>query len=581
MTKDGNYTMPIHLTDIHVTPPWYKTDWFIILCCIFLTGGIIVGMSIFNIRKEVKIQKRLKEYRQYFNEKKIDFLIHINHELRTPLTLIYAPLKRLIDKNETQGLPSYLMPQLQLIFNQAQYMREIVDMVLDWNSMEAGYSKLKIQKCKLDEWITNIVKDFTEEARQKGICIKLQMTTDIEEVWFDKQKCHTVLSNLLMNALKFSMPESCITINTRKLENKVRISVVDEGIGIQDSDITNLFTRFYKGNHKEKGSGFGLYYAKTIMEMHGGDIGAYNNTDKGATFYLELPLLDINEKAEATRLLQKEAPIVNTTQDLHFDCTGKTILIVEDEKELREYLIESFTGTFKKVYAADNAISALETCRKKQPSIIVSDVMMPQMDGFELCRQIKNDIRISHIPVILLTARYDQTGITTGYKSGADSYIPKPFDLAFLKVVVGNILKNREKIHSQYVTVTGSPSLLDLTNSKADEDFMKKINAVIHENLSDEGFSVQQLADAMIVSRSSLYSKIKIITGMGVNDYINRLRIEQAMSLLVNTNLNINEISCEVGFTYPRYFSSTFKNMTGMTPKQFRNENRTTQTTDD
>ena len=453
--------------------------------------------------------------------------------------------------------------------------------VLDWNSMEAGYSKLKIQKCKLDEWITNIVKDFTEEARQKGICIKLQMTTDIEEVWFDKQKCHTVLSNLLMNALKFSMPESCITINTRKLENKVRISVVDEGIGIQDSDITNLFTRFYKGNHKEKGSGFGLYYAKTIMEMHGGDIGAYNNTDKGATFYLELPLLDINEKAEATRLLQKEAPIVNTTQDLHFDCTGKTILIVEDEKELREYLIESFTGTFKKVYAADNAISALETCRKKQPSIIVSDVMMPQMDGFELCRQIKNDIRISHIPVILLTARYDQTGITTGYKSGADSYIPKPFDLAFLKVVVGNILKNREKIHSQYVTVTGSPSLLDLTNSKADEDFMKKINAVIHENLSDEGFSVQQLADAMIVSRSSLYSKIKIITGMGVNDYINRLRIEQAMSLLVNTNLNINEISCEVGFTYPRYFSSTFKNMTGMTPKQFRNENRTTQTTDD
>lgn len=572
MTKDGNYTMPIHLTDIHVTPPWYKTDWFIILCCIFLTGGIIVGMSIFNIRKEVKIQKRLKEYRQYFNEKKIDFLIHINHELRTPLTLIYAPLKCLIDKNETQGLPSYLMPQLQLIFNQAQYMREIVDMVLDWNSMEAGYSKLKIQKCKLDKWITNIVKDFTEEARQKGICIKLQMTTDIEEVWFDKQKCHTVLSNLLMNALKFSMPESCITINTRKLENKVRISVVDEGIGIQDSDITNLFTRFYKGNHKEKGSGFGLYYAKTIMEMHGGDIGTYNNTDKGATFYLELPLLDINEKAEATKLLQKEAPIVNTTQDLHFDCTGKTILIVEDEKELREYLIESFTETFKKVYAADNAISALETCRKKQPSIIVSDVMMPQMDGFELCRQIKNDIRISHIPVILLTARYDQTGITTGYKSGADSYIPKPFDLAFLKVVVGNILKNREKIHSQYVTVTGSLSLLDLTNSKADEDFMKKINAVIHENLSDEEFSVQQLADAMIVSRSSLYSKIKIITGMGVNDYINRLRIEQAMSLLVNTNLNINEISCEVGFTYPRYFSSTFKSMTGMTPKQFRNE---------
>ena len=580
LTKDGDYTIPVHLTDIHVTPPWYKTDWFIILCCIFLAGGIIAVIYILNKRKEIKIQKRLKEYRQYLNEKKIDFLIHINHELRTPLTLIYAPLKRLIDKKEYKESPQYLMSQLQLISNQAQHMREIVDMVLDWNSMEAGYSKLKVQRCKLDGWIADIVKDFTDEAKEKGISIKLQMDTDIEEIWLDRQKCHTVLSNLLMNALKFSMPESCITINTRRLENKVRISVVDEGAGIQDSDMANLFTRFYKGNHKGKGSGFGLYYAKTIMEMHGGGIGAYNNTGRGATFYLELPFLDINEKEEATRLPQKESPIAGTIQDSPFDCSGKTVLVVEDEKELREFLVESLTGTFKKVYAADNAISALETCRKKQPSVIVSDVMMPQMDGFELCRQIKNDIRISHIPVILLTARYDQTGITTGYKSGADSYIPKPFDLESLKTVIGNILKNREKIYNQYATANCSTSLQDSTNSKADEDFMKKINAVIYENLSDEGFSVQQLADAMAVSRSSLYNKIKIITGLGVNDYINRLRIEQAMSLLVNTNLNINEISCEVGFTYPRYFSSAFKNMTGMTPKQFRNENRTRQTTD-
>ena len=197
-------------------------------------------------RKEIKIQKRLKEYRQYLNEKKIDFLIHINHELRTPLTLIYAPLKRLIDKKEYKGSPQYLMSQLQLISNQAQHMREIVDMVLDWNSMEAGYSKLKVQRCKLDGWIADIVKDFTDEAKEKGISIKLQMDTDIEEIWLDRQKCHTVLSNLLMNALKFSMPESCITINTRRLENKVRISVVDEGAGIQDSDNT--------GN-KERGGG--------------------------------------------------------------------------------------------------------------------------------------------------------------------------------------------------------------------------------------------------------------------------------------------------------------------------------------
>lgn len=402
----------------------------------------------------------------------------------------------------------------------------------------------------------------------------MQLDPNIEEVWFDRQKCHTVLSNLLMNALKFSMADSCITVCTQRFEDKFRISVVDEGTGIQDSDMANLFTRFYKGNHKEKGSGFGLYYAKIIMEMHGGNIGAHNNINKGATFYIELPFLNTNEKEESTRLQLKESPLTDIIQDSHFDCTEKTILIVEDEKELREYLIESLTEFFKKVYAADNAISALEICREKQPSVIVSDVMMPQMNGFELCRQIKNDIQISHIPVILLTARYDHTGITTGYKSGADAYIPKPFDIDSLKAVIGNIYQNREKIHRQYITTNQTISLQTSTNSKADEDFMKKINAVIHEHLSEEEFSVQTLADTMTISRSSLYSKIKIITGLGVNDYINRLRIEEAISLLINTNLNINEIASEVGFTYPRYFSSTFKQMKGVTPKQFREENR-------
>lgn len=574
MTKDGNYTTPILLTNVHITPPWYKTDWFIILCCISLIGGGIAGIFIFNIKKEARIQKRLKEYRQYLNEKRIDFLIHINHELRTPLTLIYAPLKRLMDKSEMQGLPQHLIPQLQLLFNQAQHMREIVDMVLDWSSLEADYNKLKIQKTQLNEWVTEVIKDYMNEAKEKEICIQLQIDPNIEEVWFDKQKCQTVLSNLLMNALKFSKANSNITVSTQRLENTVRISVIDEGSGIEDSDMANLFTKFHKGNHKERGSGFGLYYAKTIMEMHGGLIRAYNNTNKGATFYLELPLLNTNKKEESAYLQQKDSPLPSSIQDTHFDCTGKTVLIVEDEKELREYLISSLTEFFKKVYAADNAVSALEICQKKQPSIIISDVMMPQMDGFELCRQIKNNIQISHIPVILLTARYDQTGITTGYKSGADAYIPKPFDLDSLKIVIGNILKNREKIHNQYISINQSTSLQTLTNSKADEDFMTKINIIIHENLSDEEFSVQQLADLMTISRSSLYNKIKIITGLGVNDYINRLRIEKAISLLTNTNLNINEISSEVGFTYPRYFSSTFKQMKGMTPKQFREENR-------
>lgn len=212
------------------------------------------------------------------------------------MTLIYSPLKRLIEKSRSQDLPQYLIPQLQSIFNQAQHIEGNSGHGADWNSIEASYSKLKIQRNKLNEWLTDIIKYFADEAKEKGIYIKLQLDPNIEEVWFDRQKCHTVLSNLLMNALKFSMADSCITVCTQRFEDKFRISVVDEGTGIQDSDMANLFTRFYKGNHKEKGSGFGLYYAKIIMEMHGGNIGAHNNINKGATFYIELPFLNTNEK---------------------------------------------------------------------------------------------------------------------------------------------------------------------------------------------------------------------------------------------------------------------------------------------
>ena len=222
-----------------------------------------------------------------------------------------------MDKSEMQGLPQHLIPQLQLLFNQAQHMREIVDMVLDWSSLEADYNKLKIQKTQLNEWVTEVIKDYMNEAKEKEICIQLQIDPNIEEVWFDKQKCQTVLSNLLMNALKFSKANSNITVSTQRLENTVRISVIDEGSGIEDSDMANLFTKFHKGNHKERGSGFGLYYAKTIMEMHGGLIRAYNNTNKGATFYLELPLLNTNKKEESAHLQQKGSPLPSSLSLIH------------------------------------------------------------------------------------------------------------------------------------------------------------------------------------------------------------------------------------------------------------------------
>lgn len=575
ITKDGDFTNPVHLINLHISPPWYRSNWFIILFSLFILSIILGILRFLSLKKDKKMKEQMKEYRQFINEEKINFLININHELRTPLTLIYAPLKRLVNKRNDDFDSDYIVTQLNTIFKQAKRMKEIINMVLDLNKLEAGLDEMKLQKHILNKWITELSEDFKSEAKEKNIRICLQLDNQIDYVSFDEWKCQIILSNLLMNALKFSGNDSTITITTLLCEDKVRISITDEGIGLQHTEISKLFTRFYEGNHLKSGSGIGLSYAKMLVEMHGGSMGAFNNADKGATFFFELPMSksEFNEKDETERMNANYSDLPLISEKRMFDFKKMTLLIVDDDDELRNYLVESFTGIFMQVYSESCAEDALATCRSQLPNMVISDVMMPGMSGYELCVEIKKDSSISHIPLILLTARCDQESVKMGYKLGADFYISKPFDIDYLQMIINNIFLNREKIHAHYTTSGAILSPKELTTSKGDEDFMVQLNNLISDNLSEENFTIHFIAEAMAMSRSSLYNKLKLITGLGVNDYINRLRIEKAASLLISTKLNINEISSEVGFIYPRYFSSIFKQMKGVTPKQYRENN--------
>lgn len=578
-TPNGEWIQPTELLTIMVSPPWWKSTWFIILCIFF--AFLVAGVVFFSLirKKENRLKREMREHEKKIYEEKIRFLINISHELRTPLTLIYASLKRILNKEVKQDeLPEYL----QGAFKQANQMKDIINIVLDARKMEVGQEVLHISSHPLHKWIQEVAETFQTASKAKEIEITYDFDDSIQHIAYDDTKCRVVLSNLIMNALKYSPNQTRIVIKTIRTNESIQVHVQDQGIGLDNVDIKKLFTRFYQGKHNEGGSGIGLSYAKMLIDLHGGRMGAFNNEDRGATFFYEIPAnlqeqeVSCPQHSYLNELLsspEEEEKIESGS----FSLQGYSLLIVEDKQDLREFLKSALKDKFKKIYQAENGLVALEVIKQQQPDIIVSDVMMPQMNGYQLCKEIKENLNISHIPVILLTARADSESQMLGYKLGADAYLPKPFEMEMLLSVIQNQMRNREYIKSRYRGNQFILSPQEATFSNANEQFMIKLNEMIDQNLSQPDLDVKFLTAQMAMSRTSLYNKIKELTGMGANDYINRRRIDKAIILLTQSDMSITEISEQVGFTYQRYFSTLFKEMKGMTPSQFRAQHGSTQ----
>ena len=572
-SKSGEWSEPVEVLHIRVTPPWYQRPYVFVIFIILLILLLFWSERILRQRRNQKMKWQMKEHTNKINEEKVRFLINISHELRTPLTLIYAPLKRILDKNSWND-PEYLKGQLSGIYKQVLNMRNTINMVLDMSSLKEAKNTLHKTPHQLNKWIMSIAKDFESELEARHIRIVYLLDEHIEQVSFDGPKCTTVLSNLLMNALKFSPSDTTITVSSQLKEDKVYVSVADQGIGLGKLDINKLFTRYYQGNHEQSGSGIGLSFAKVLIERHGGTIGAMNNEDGGATFFFELPLdTASDDPANEENRYDTWQPVETPSDPEAFSTGNYSVIVVEDKKELSSFLKESLQELFKNVYVAANGEEALKIISQNHPDIIVSDIMMPKMNGYELCKKIKEDIATSHIPVVLLTARGDLDSTTMGYKLGADAYLAKPFDMELLLAVISNQLKNREAIRQKYkeshlhlAEATVAPT------NNLDEEFMLKLNKLIYDNLSSRELDVKFLTTQMGMSRTPLYAKLKALTNMGVNDYINMIRIEKASQLLISSTMNITEISEAVGFEYPRHFSTMFKQIKGMPPSQYRQD---------
>lgn len=574
--KNNEWSKPIDLLEIEVMPPWWRTWWFYLFSLAAIAGSLFLFRqnAIKKTRRAMELDIQLRE--RDLSEQKVKFLINISHELRTPLTLIYSPLRRILKE---EAVAENLKPTLFMMYKHVKNIRNIINMVLDVRKMEMVHETLLLKPYNVNDWITEISNDFRLEFEAKKIDLKYELDDNVQELNFDADKCEKVLSNLLMNAIKFSEPDTTITIKSELLENGVRISVCDEGCGILASEATQLFTRFYQGNHQKGGTGIGLSYAKTQIEALGGSIGYQPGEKKGSIFWFEIPnapSLDLATERADAYLIDKKVDLFDDNKDLNFeDLLKLNVLVVEDEPELLTYLKESLTPFFNKVLTASNGEKGLNQTLNYFPDLVISDVMMPKMDGFEMCRSIKTNIEISHIPVILLTALGDDENSMTGYKMGADMYLSKPFGVDLLLLIVSNLFKSRNELKNKYRQPEQHVLPEQITFSNADERFLSKFVTLIEEKLDDSDIDINWLAREMAMGRTSFYTKIKAVTGLSANEFIIDLKIKRAMEMLEKSDETILEIAMKLGFVSQRYFSTVFKQNTGKTPSQYRQEKKT------
>ncbi|MFI3332699.1 MAG: response regulator [Rikenellaceae bacterium] len=564
---DDNWSEPQQLISFRVPIAWYLQWYSILLFSSIIAAIILWQIHRYRIAEINQYHQQLSDHLKRISEEKIEFLTNINHELRTPLTLMRAPLMQVANSLPEDSDESRLS---KLALKQVMRMKYIVDMILDINKIDSGSKILYKTAVNVDVWLLDFVSNFEYESQQHHVKIVVTHDDEFKQTMLDRGKIELVITNLISNAIKFSPENSTIAVHSSISEReRIRICVKDQGVGIK-GDPNMLFDAFYQENVNGIGTGLGLSYARSIVELHDGEIGCENNLGgEGANFYFEIPIVECSE--EDLNISSPKSKIVEDIAEA--DLSQYVAVIVEDDQSVREYLMVELRKRFKSVNVAVNGLDGLQLIRKVKPDIVISDVMMPVMSGFELCQTLKNESEISHIPVILLTAYVGQDNKLTGYKVGADNYITKPFDMEYLVAVLGNTLSYRHQVRSRSKSSSGIIDSKEATFSPYDERFMIKVNSVVERELSNPQLNVDMVASAVAMSRTSLYNKMKSVADVSVRDYILRIRMERARDLLSTPDMPIADVAAQVGFTDQRYFSTIFKQYHKQTPSEYRKSN--------
>lgn len=545
----------------------------------FFIGTTFIFLTLYYFTTQLEKSKKTEIVKvKELDELKTKFFTHIAHEFRTPLSIIIGNAERM--KNEPE---KYLNESCEIISRNANDLVGLSNKLLTLSKLEANAIPLKPIQDDITIYLNYLVESFESLAKIKDIELAINCADDEIIMDFDPDKIHGIISNLISNAIKFTPKkgEIQVSVRTEMISNKdnLVINIVDSGVGIPTNQVSNIFNRYYQAeNHLQalkQGAGLGLALTKEYVNLHGGEIFVESKVGKGSRFTIQIPISNKSKKThfDFQPTKKKDIEITRTKKEVGIIKTNETkkellnLLIVEDNEDVISYL-KSLLAMENNLFIANDGIEGFEKALQIIPDLIISDVMMPNLDGFSLCKKIKNDIRTSHIPIILLTALADQNSKLDGLNMGADAYLTKPFNTKELFVRINKLISLRKSLQQHYTGIITDKTLIfsNKTTINKEDAFISKVRRILEENLTDEDFGINQLCNTLAMSRSQLYRKFSSLTDLTVHQFIMTLKLQRAKELLLSTDLNVSEVAFDTGFKNTSHFSRVFKKEFGNNP---------------
>ena len=605
----GNYVFKVKATEkngiwnqkslelqIEILPPWWKTSFAYLFYLLMLLAAVYFVNQYFQNRFKgqqlIQFERQKTIQTEKLNSKKLQFFTNISHEFRTPLTLIINPLADIL-KNKNLDLPDGVLSKLQTIQKSSDRLSRLINELMDFNQLQFNKMTLQVQKIEVVSFTKEIVSFFEEEASSRGINLRFESNKEEFKDWLSPKMFEKIIFNVISNAFKVTPDNGKIIVKIKvfdELDNFpligpdanypfFEINIEDTGAGLDKKDIKKIFDRFYQVNNLNKAyygsTGIGLEVVRGFIELHKGKIEVESELGVGTIFKLLFPIgkefFDENDVLQEEFIREKKENFIPSikrevkeqTNDEEEQLRAHTILIVEDNVELRNYLRDELKKDYK-VLLAENGQIGLEIALQKLPDLILTDVIMPVMNGLDLCKNIKLNLKTSHIPLLMLSAKALVEDKLEGIDSGADLYLSKPFDMDILRSSLAQLITSRQIMFNKFYN--GITKNAKAKTTTLDNEFIQKALNYINENISETELSVEVLASEVFLSRSQLYRKIKTLTGVSVNEFIRNVRLEKAKELIEFGNDNINEISYKVGFSSPSYFTKCFKEKFGYLP---------------
>ena len=557
--NNGIVSQQPHLLRIVIHKPWYRSGWAWLVY--FLVAGGFIGLILYNYERQ---------RRRDLEETKMRFLINATHDIRSPLTLIMGPLEKL----KAESGPN---PYIDIIDRNARRLLLLVNQILDERKIDKGQMKLSCQETDLNKFVGGIAKLYEYHAQQRNIDYRFEHPETPVMAWIDHVNFDKVVSNLLSNALKYTFDGGSIVLRLTQDQHRATLEVIDSGIGFEDDRTERFFERFYQGRNSKDlhidGTGIGLNLSRSITEMHGGTITARNRKDgqRGAILTVSLPLGNKHLKPEEIENGQPE-PRKSGQGDKRKPTSSLHILLVDDDQEIADYISHELSTWYRFDYAENGrqALKRLLAAEGNTYDLVISDIMMPEMDGISLLRSIKQNPAISHMPVILLTSKSEVSYRLEGLKKGADAYLAKPFNMEELHILIDNLVDNVRRLRGKFTGAASQEGNTAKVEVRSNNDLlMERIMKVINSHLADSELNVDMLTKEAGISRAQLHRKMKEITGLSTSEFIRNLRLEQAARLIREKKINISQVTYAVGFNNQSHFSTVFKKYFGVSPTEY------------